>query len=119
MTDAAALPEPRPALPTVQTEDGPITVVSIAFLQKTTDDARTESEQLTAQAAAATQQALEAAARAGSILVAKRSEWASAPRAAGIDAAAGLAELVASLESSLSDVNAHEHHGLGGIVERV
>ncbi len=119
MTDAATLPEARLALPTVQTDDGPITVVSIGFLQKTADEARAQSAQLAAQAAAAHQQGLEAASRAGSILVANRTRWSSGERAAGIDAAAGLADLVASLERSLTDLKAREHHGLGGLVERV
>src|SRR2546423_1719520 len=94
----------RPGLPVVQTDDGPVSVVAIDYLDKTAADIRGRAQQLAAQAASAQQAATNAEVQAGAILVTRRTAWAASDRGPALDAAAGLVTLISQLVSSLAEV---------------
>lgn len=110
---------PITELPVAQTDDGPITVVAIDYLAQVASEAKAKADRLAAETTLAVTQSNTALANAGEILVNKRTSWDSNERAARIDAAAGLVTLVGNLQQSLSDVTGRQHHGLGGLVDRM
>ena len=110
-------PTPGAAPPVVDTEDGPVTASSIDYLRQTATDKQRAAKALTDRIADLKSQTLRAQIQAGSILSARRSEWASADRAPRIEAALGLEQLVARLDQNVAEVAMHPHHGLGGLVQ--
>jgi hypothetical protein len=103
----------------VQTEDGPVSVTSIEYLQQLASAADKRAGTLQSQVADKRSEVATLQARAGAELVAREKDWASTDRAGRIEAARSLSQLVADLEQRLADVKARPHHGLGGIVDRV
>ena len=116
-TNSEVLPNDRPALPTVETEDGPITVASLESLQQNANEFGYLADRLFAQIVAARNQAADAQEKAGRLLSTHSTEWQAGHRAARIDAARALDQLVSSLEQSIAEVGARPHHGLGGIFQ--
>ena len=107
----------RPALPTVETEDGLVTVASLESLQQNAKELAFQAENLLTQIGAARGQAANAQAKAGWLLSARPGNWQQGDRAARIDAARGLGQLVSTLEQSIADVRGRSHHGLGGLIQ--
>ena len=107
----------RPALPTVETEDGLITVAMLESLQQDAKELALQAENLLAQIDVARGQAANAQAKAGWLLSTHPANLQPSDRASRIDAARGLGQLVSTLEQSLADVRARPHHGLGGLIQ--
>jgi len=107
----------RPALPTVETEDGVITVASMDALQQDAQELAIRAANLIAQIAVARGQVADAQAKAGWVLIANPAIWQPGDRKARLDAARGQGELVLSLEHSIADIKARPHHGLGGLIQ--
>ena len=107
----------HPAFPTVETEDGLITVASLESLQQDAKDLAFQAENLLAQIGDARGHAANAQAKAGWFLSAHPANLQSGDRTARIDAARGLGQLVSSLEQSVADVRARPHHGVGGLIQ--
>src|SRR6266567_2039544 len=107
------------SLQVVQTEDGPVSVTSIEYLQQLAAVDERRASDLRSQVADKRGEVGALQARAGAELVAHEKDWTSADRAGRIEAARSLSQLVANLEQRSADVKGRPHHGLGGIVDRV
>jgi hypothetical protein len=119
LSSADALVTTQPALPIVQTDDGPVTVAALEYLEQIAATKTKRVEQLGSQAADAEKQSADAMAQAGWQLIAHQAEWKSTDWAGRIDAARGLGQLVANLQQQISEVSARPHQGLGGVFHRV
>lgn len=107
----------RLALPTVETEDGPITVGSLESLQQNVKQLELQAENLGTQIAEARKQADSAQAKAGWLLIANPGNWQPGDRVARTEAARELGQLVMDLEQRIAVVRARPHHGLGGLIQ--
>lgn len=106
-------------LPVVQTEDGPVTVASIEYLEQLEATKKANVDQLSVFAAAAQQQADDAEAKAGWQLVAHSTEWRSGDWSGRIEAARALGQTVTSLSGEIAEASAREYHGISGALHRM
>ncbi len=119
MSSTEALATTQSTLPVVQTEDGPVTVAALEYLEQIAATRKTHVDQLALQATDAQKQAGQTQAQAGWQLIAHQTEWKSADFAGRIDAARSLGQLVTNLQQQISEVSARPHQGLGGVLHRV
>ena len=103
----------------VQTPDGPVTRAPIESLEQTFAERQKQVQELGDEIARLKQDAQPIQAQAGSILVLRRSEWASADSAAQIDVAQGMQDLVARLQQQISQLEDQPHHGFQGLVRGI
>jgi len=103
----------------VPTPDGPVTRAPIESLEQTVGEHQRQLQELGNQIARLEQDAQPIRAQAGSILVHRRGEWASADRAAQIDVAQGMEDLVARLLRQIAQLEGQPHHGLQGLVRGI
>lgn len=101
----------------IDSEDGPITVVPLDGLRQAADEKKQRVQELSLQITSLQQRARDAQAKAGWILTTRQAEWHTGDRAARIEAALGMGQLVSSLSQSVADVRARPHHGLGGLIQ--
>ena len=119
MSSTEAIATTQPTLPVVQTDDGPVTVAALEYLEQIAATKKTRVDQLASQATDVEKQAGEAKAQAGWQLIAHQPEWKSADFAGRIDAARSLGQLVTKLQQQISEVSGRPHQGLGGVLHRV
>ena len=119
MSSTEAVATTQPTLPVVQTDDGPVTVAALEYLEQIAATKKTRVAQLASQATDVEKQAGEAKAQAGWQLIAHQPEWKSADFAGRIDAARSLGQLVTNLQQQISEVGGRPHQGLGGVLHRV
>jgi hypothetical protein len=103
----------------IDSEDGPITVVSLDLLRQAADTRKQRVQELSVQITSLQQLARDAQAKAGWILTTRQAEWQAGDKSARIEAARGMGQLVSSLSESVADVRARPHHGLGGLIQGV
>lgn len=103
----------------VQTPDGPVTRAPIESLEQTFAERQKQVQELGDEISRLEQDAQPIQAQAGSILVLRRSEWASADSAAQIDVAQGMQDLVARLQQQISQLEDQPHHGFQGLVRGI
>lgn len=119
MTDAGTVALTAPEIRVAQTEDGPISLVSLDYLEHLVAQKKQQAADLAAQESDFQSQSRETLAQAGWQLTAHSSDWQSADRSARIDAARGLGQLVSTLERNIAEVSERPHHGIGGVLHRV
>lgn len=119
MSSNESLATTQTALRVIATDDGPVTVAALEYLEQIAATRKTLVDQLTSQAIEAQKQADEAQANAGWQLIAHQPEWRSADWESRIDAARGLGQLVTNLQQQVSEVSTRPHKGLGGVLHRV
>lgn len=102
-----------------QTEDGPVSVVSLDYLEKLADAKKQQAADLAAQASAVQKQSDDCRAKAGWQLVTHATEWHAQDRNERVEAASGMGQLVLKLQQQIADLSARPHQGIGGILHRV
>jgi len=107
------------ALQIVQTEDGPITLASLDYIEGVCEEHRRGAQQLSKQIIDLQQDMNALEIRAGQLLTSRQADWAAGERAAQLDAARALEQLVQGLERSIAEVSGTPHHGLGSLLQNV
>ena len=102
-----------------QTEDGPITLASLDYVERLCNEQRQLAQDLLKQVSNLQQRARELEASAGLLLTNRQPDWAAADRTAQIDAARALGELVQTLGARIEDLSSQQHHGLGRMLHKV
>jgi len=103
----------------VDTDDGPVTLTTIEYLEQLTSSLRTQLEQLSGEIGSAGNQRGELQGKAGCALTRHLNDWSPGERMPRIEAARGLESLVETLSQSLSEITARPHHGIGGLIGNV
>jgi hypothetical protein len=116
-SDAIATTET--ALKVVVTDEGPVTLTSIEYLEQLVRSTQSQLEQLSAQIKTANNQAEAMQARAGWALTRHLNDWSAGERMPRVEAVQGLETLVESLGKDLAEVAARPHHGIGGLIGTV
>lgn len=102
----------------IESDEGLITVASLDWLEQNANAKRQLIEQLSVQFTVCRKQASDARAKAGSLLTAHPTEWASEDRNSRVEAARDLSQLVSTMEQSLASISARNHRGLRGLIQR-
>jgi hypothetical protein len=107
--------EGTPQTQTVQLEDGPVTLADLPDLVARMNAASVQSQQLVAQAAAASAGAQGKLADAGAILLPRRSEWTqTAEEARLVDQAQQLMQSIGATDAEAASIAARPHEGVTG-----
>src|SRR5207244_3593109 len=105
-TLSSPITNPGAALQVVDTDDGPVTLTTIEYLEQLTSSLRTQLEQLSGEIGSAGNQRGELQGKAGCALTRHLNDWSPGERMPRIEAARGLESLVETLSQSLSEITA-------------
>lgn len=109
---------PAPALPqVVDTDDGPVTVTTIEYLEGLSAEKQSALKQLADQASQLEGEVADMQVEAGRILTARSGEWSSTDRIPRVEAARGLEQLASSLDHNIAETASRPHHGIGGLFQ--
>ena len=111
---------PTPVSPTeVDTEDGPVTVTTIDYLEELCGQKELELQHLADQVKQLEGETAEMQIEAGRVLTARSGAWPSTDRMPRIEAARGLEQMLSNLDRSIAETAARPHHGIGGLIQGV
>lgn len=108
---------PSPSLRVVDTEDGPVTVTTIAYLESLSAEKQADLKQLADQVKQLESERAEMQLEAGRALTTRSGDWSSTERMPRIEAARGLEQLVANLNRSIGETVARPRRGIGGLFQ--
>src|SRR5690242_18956085 len=109
---------PTPVSPKqVDTDDGPVTVTTIDYLEGLSVQKQLELKQLADEVKHLDGETAEMQVQAGRVLTSSSSAWTSTERSPLIEAAQGLELLVSSLDSTIAETTARPHHGIVGLIQ--
>jgi hypothetical protein len=108
---------PARSLQVVDTEDGPVTVTSINYLETLSAAKQADFKRLADQVKQLEGESAEMQLQAGRALTTRSGEWSSKERLPRIEAARGLEQLVSNLNQSVGETVARPHHGIGRIFQ--
>jgi hypothetical protein len=109
---------PTPVSPKkVDTDDGPVTVTTIDYLEELSIQKQLELKQLADDVKHLDGETAEMQVQAGRVLTARSGAWSSTERMPRIEAAQGLERLVSNLDSTIAETTARPHHGIGGLIQ--
>ena len=103
----------------VETEDGPVTVTTIEYLEGLSAQKQLALKQLGDEVKQLEGETAEMEVQAGRVLTAGSGALSSTDRMPGIEAAQGLERLVSNLDHSVAETAARPHHGIGGLIQSV
>ena len=107
------------ALPVVDTDNGPVTLASLEYLEQLCSAMKQQAQQLSEQIGTAQTKANEFRAMGGRLLTSRKERWPSDDRRAQFEAAAALEQLAHRLELEIAETSGKSHHGLGGLVQSI
>jgi len=107
------------AIRVVDTEDGPVTLASLEYLDQLCDSKKQQVQRLSEQLGVIQRQASEFEAKAGSLLTTYKANWPADDRRAQFEAAEAMALSVRSLEQGIAEMSGKSHHGIGGFVQNI
>lgn len=108
---------PSPSLRVVDTEDGPVTVTTITYLESLSAEKQADLKQLADQVKQLESERAEMQLEAGRALTTRSGDWSSTERMPRIEAARGLEQLVANLNRSIGETVARPRRGIGGLFQ--
>lgn len=114
-SDSAITNSPTPKV--VDTDDGPVTVAPIDYLERLDQAQQSQLRQLSDKVQSSQSEIAQLETQAGQTLTDRVTDWASQERLPRIDAARGLETLVSDLEQRISEIEGRERHGLSGLIQ--